>query len=813
MGTFLDIVAPLIAEGFAVLRLKPRKKEPVEERWPTSPVYTQDQLRAAWQPDNNVGVRLGEPSCVAGHYLHAIDMDVRDPGRVGEAHAALAEFIPEFETLPFVISGSGGESRHYFFLTSRPFASKRNLRHSPDKMIDEEGKPHRVWEVDLFGTGRFLVLPPSIHPDTGLAYRWGREFDFGELPYNTFGAPFIDAARVERWAPESLPLGENDDELTELVRSKPLENLSRAEIDGIIGDLMASDWCNGRDPWVTIGQALSHQFEGSDEGLTIFIDLSRGAPTFDERKLRAVWRSFKGHHHPVTFASLIDAVKVVRFTAAAADDHDDVDLSADDDDDGLDGIDELLGRNDEPSGILPLLDWKRLLDLNEAGAIRHGSAHNIELIVRNDERLVGVPRWNEFTLDERYRGEPGFKAFRKRAAKPCRQLTGKVWTLKEPMNGDIWQKKHTTSVRSVISAPKTQGGYGFTMAKDALEDTIKMIAHDHPFHPIKDYLESLQWDGVERIDTLYIRYLGTPDTPYHRAAARLPLIAAVTRIYEPGHKFDYVPILEGSQGIRKSSFVAALGRFWFGELTGDFAEREKMVAKMVGKWVIEIPELSGFHRNEIQDIKAAISAGCDTVRLSYRPDAQDYQRQSVFFGTTNARTYLRDETGNRRFWPVRCLVDTIDTDALIAEIDQVWAEALAVYRAMRLAQPKGMLPLYLADPEAAREATQLQRERMIETPEDELAGAIRVWLDQAIGTGFNDEPEPGAEVIRRNITCGMEIWCEMMGEPKSRYGRAQQLLVNGALAKVSGWEEIEKRHYFKKYDRQRTFVRSGSQGK
>jgi hypothetical protein len=800
----LSAIEPLVEAGFAVHRLRARSKAPLADSWSTAPVQTMADLRRLMRENENIGVRLGEPSKVAGHYLHVIDLDIRDNAKLIEAKAALASFLPEYEALPFVISGSGGESRHFYFLTERPFRSKK-LAHSVEKITDTAGKQHWAYEVELFGTGKQVAMPPSIHPDTGLPYRWGRAIDLGDL---LLGAgPFVGAERVAKWAPEAAPLApDEDEEFGKLVRAQPM-GLTRAEIDKCLAALPLDAWCEDRDGWLTVGMALHHEFEGRIEGQQVWNAFSKqAAGKYDEKDQARVWKSFESSRRPTRMATLIKAAAEARFKDDGY--GDDVDLGEDDD---LDEDDLLGGASNDMTEVRPALEWTSLLDKTEDGGVKP-TPHNVEMIVRHDERIKGVPRLNEFTLNECYRGEPGYKAFSRRRAKPCRQLTGKVWELSDPLNGEIWLKRHTASVRSVISAPRTQGGYGFSPAKEMIEDAIAIAACDSPFHPIKDYLESLVWDGVDRLDTLYIRYLRVADTPYHRATARLPLVAAVTRVYEPGHKWDYVPILEGAQGIRKSTFVAMLGKHWFGELNGDFGEREKMVAKMQGKWILEIPELSGFRRHEVQDIKAAISTNCDTVRLSYRPDAKDYQRQSVFFGTTNDEEYLRDDTGNRRFWPIKCCATEIDTARLGAEVDQLWAEALTIYRRMRVAQPTGTLPLYLTDTKAIVAALEIQESRRVVSVADEIAGQISQWLDGPMTdeAGFELESDPLlGSAPRRNVVCGKMIWCEMMFEPISRYGQDKQQQIGAALKKVPGWFQCSY-HVFPKYGRQRAFRRKGS---
>ena len=234
---------------------------------------------------------------------------------------------------------------------------------------------------------------------------------------------------------------------------------------------------------------------------------------------------------------------------------------------------------------------------------------------------------------------------------------------------------------------------------------------------------------------------------------------------------------------------------------------------MQGKWILELPGASGLGKHEVSIIKAFVSAQTDKVRLAYAHRAVDYQRQCIFIGSTNDSQYLRDSTGGRRFWPVICEVDEIDTDALEREIDQVWAEARAIYRDMRQGKPRGTLPLYVTDAEAKADAHARQEERRVLGLDEELSGDIANWLDKPVGdpTGFeDDEVSVGEGPKRRDIVCSMEIWCEMLGREKSLYYNQmqQQQQIGRALRQLEGWKQAE-RIYTEKYGRQRVFRRIG----
>ena len=330
---------------------------------------------------------------------------------------------------------------------------------------------------------------------------------------------------------------------------------------------------------------------------------------------------------------------------------------------------------------------------------------------------------------------------------------------------------------------------------------------------MREYLTGLTWDGKPRVETLYVDFLHAPDDAYHRSVARLMMTAAVTRIFEPGHKFDFATILEGLQGKRKSTFIEVLGRSWFAELNGEFSDTKMMVELMQGAWIMEIPELTGFSRADVRAIKAFISSRKDRARLAYARRAGEFPRQCIFIGSTNDREYLKDDTGGRRFWPVECRLgpdEEIDTDRLGTEINQLWAEAVVLYQQMRVEKPVGTLPLYLTDPDARRIAARLQESRRVESPDDVLAGKIAEWLDKPVNNGGFDDQEDGSV---RNETCTAQIWTECLGGDPRAFKTTEQAMVNRAMQRVPGWGSDGTQMRFKNYGKQRVFYRGGEAGK
>jgi len=208
---------------------------------------------------------------------------------------------------------------------------------------------------------------------------------------------------------------------------------------------------------------------------------------------------------------------------------------------------------------------------------------------------------------------------------------------------------------------------------------VAMVAHQSAYHPLQDYLLSLKWDGVARVKSLFVDYFGSEDTGYCRDVARSFMVSAVARALNPGCKVDTMLILEGGQGIFKSSFIEELiGLQWYTELTSDIDDA-KTYLNMRGKWVMDFGELSMFRRKESEDIKRFITRLSDTFTPPYGKNSVTLLRTCVFFGSTNRDQYFKDDTGNRRFLPVKCFKEA-DITKLKADRDQLWAEAVQLFR-------------------------------------------------------------------------------------------------------------------------------------
>jgi hypothetical protein len=297
-----------------------------------------------------------------------------------------------------------------------------------------------------------------------------------------------------------------------------------------------------------------------------------------------------------------------------------------------------------------------------------------------------------------------------------------------------------------------------TIGREIVHQAVHLRAQERAFHPIRDYLSEIRWDGTARLDRWLCYYLGAEQSPYAAGIGRMFLIAMVARIFEPGCKADYSLIIEGPQGARKSTACSILGGQWFSDSLPEIQQGKDVAQHLRGKWLIEIAELSALRRSETEILKAFISRPVERFRPPYGREEVIEPRQCIFVGTTNKEAYLRDETGGRRFWPVR--VGQIDTDALTHDRDQLFAEAVNSYRAGVKWWPH----------------QEFEREHVM--PEQETRFETDAW-----------EQEIAAFLAGRTRVGVVEVARSALGIETSKVGTAEQRRIRNVLLRLD-WRPI-----------------------
>ena len=411
-------------------------------------------------------------------------------------------------------------------------------------------------------------------------------------------------------------------------------------------------------------------------------------------------------------------------------------------------------------------NWQTLLELDKSGKVKD-TLNNIANIIRYDPNLKAIV-YNEFKSTIDAVGDLPWKQ-----VKPG-------WSDADLANAKLYFER-------------VYGIWSPTKFKDAL---LAVVSAERLYHPIKEYFSTLQWDGVERLDTLLIDYMGAEDTPYVRAVTRKTLTAAVARIYEPGIKFDSILILNGPQGVGKSTFFSLLGRQWYSDSLSISDMRDKTSAeKLQGYWILELGELAGIKKVDVETVKSFVTRTDDKYRQSYGIMVESHPRTCIIVGSTNSEGgFLRDITGNRRFWPVHVTGTGKHRPWEMESVDQIWAEAIVRYREGEELYLKGSV---------AAEAYVRQQEAM---ESDDREGIVADYLDTLLpddwdnmdlyqrrsflsGSEFGGVPNTGT--MLRERVCIMEIWCECFGKERQNLKRTESYEVESILNKIPGWKRYD----------------------
>ncbi len=428
----------------------------------------------------------------------------------------------------------------------------------------------------------------------------------------------------------------------------------------------------------------------------------------------------------------------------------------------------------------PDADWQKLLELEKNGRIKD-TLDNLVLILDHDPRLA-VIGYNELKSCIDFIGKPGW----------------------DPIKYPSWTDNDISQLRVYLS--NVYGIYSPTKTQDALGRVAAKRRH----HPIRDYLNGLpDWDGEVRVERLLIEYLGAEDTPYTRAITRKTMVAAVARVFIPGIKFDSVLVMDGPQDKGKSTLFNRLaGDEWFNDgLTLTDMQDKSGAEKLQGYWIMEIGELTGMRKSDIDSVKSFISRRDDKYRASYGRVVESHPRQAIIVATVNATGgFLRDPTGNRRFWPVKTPGSTGNHswDLTPEDVRQIWAEALVLW--------KNGEKLFLEG--EIKETASTVQNAALET--DEREGMVRDYLERLLPENWNDMDlferrsfldgsdfgSLQASTVRRVIVSPIEIWAECFGREPSAIRKADSHEIGVMLRKL-GWTSNDLRRRILIYGQQR----------
>lgn len=732
--------------GFALHWLKPKSKMPLNSGWTTGPRLAWRDFLSTYEPGLNVGVRLGLPSEVMGGYLHVIDIDVKgDTKAKTEAERAALVAFPWLEESLTVYSGRGGGSRHAYFISKLPKIQFKKIVSSeqcrvfmpsvaptPKEAQELSGEELKrglrlrpSWEIDLLTTGRQVVLPPSVHPDSGKAYEWGwlagrfqETLKMREVGDVSTGGGAADAPGA------SLPTGSG----------KKQYSFEWVDLDAIgfkpdmRKGIETGEGVSDRSSFLLkICLAMLARERGDDEIISLCTDRDSfwvGQAAFDHagnttsRDRAAYWIETQvlKKAHQIKDDERRQALTILEVGNVG------------------DRVDADLIRS---GAIGDLPNWAKLLDYTQSRPIRlRNTAKNAALILENRfGKFIGR---NDFVLNDFY-------------------LLDTPWAKAgdEVKNDDFIRIKYW-----LIFA------YGYEPSVAIIAEALTELAMRWRYHPLRDWLDGLDWDGVPRAENLWSRYLGCQmDERYQKPVARIFLLAMVRRIYEPGCKFDSMVILEGPQGIGKSMFGSVLaGKEHF--MDGLPPLRDKDAAlNLTGKWLCEFAELAGIAKSDLEETKAFITREVDSLRPPYGRKKENFPRQTVFLGTTNEAEYLKDDTGNRRYLPIR--TTQLDSDALARDRGQIFAEAVHWYR-------WGERQLWLAgEPKELAEAIQDSRRAVSDT--DDMAEALTAWIkanrpERVRNADLFQGPSAPLEAFRKDYHSEKRVGLVML---KAGYERAK----------------------------------------
>jgi predicted P-loop ATPase len=451
-------------------------------------------------------------------------------------------------------------------------------------------------------------------------------------------------ARLYAVSPYQAPAPKPKPTRTARPQAQSIGAGEQARVEDALQVIPADDY----DTWLRVGMAL--HASGEAWARAAWDTWSQRSDKYDAAVQDAKWESFTPNGG-VNLATVFHLAQQYGYTPARP---------------------SMTGGQRQPPGAPPApVDMTPWPD-QDAGATPQPARPAVPLLLNKNDTPKGALGniLSVLTHDPCWQGVLGYNA-----------LSDEVTFLRCPpcyeASGD-WKPRALEDHDDAEIANWLQWNYVIFTATSTVHEAVQAAAHRLTYHPIRDYLCSLAWDKTTRLDTWLTTYCGVEDTPYTRAVARTTLLGAVSRVERPGSKVDTAPVLIGPQGIGKSTTWRVLcGDAWFSDTLPDLHDKDAMQA-LRGKWIIELGELATLHRSEVEVIKRYLSATQDHYRPSYGRRARTFLRQNIFVGSTNKSDIFKDETGNRRFYPITT-TGTCDIGALTAVRDQLWAEALHRY--------------------------------------------------------------------------------------------------------------------------------------
>ncbi len=641
--------------GWAVHFIKPNSKAPVKAGWSGPKRDSIDELYESYQKGMGLGVRLGEASKLNdGGYLANIDIDIKssDPRHKEEALKYVEAKFPELKgKAPIVLTGYGmrvftktaepersgklkasGEETVVFMPTAE--INKRQLMAVAEKKISQKqlDKGYRVrpaWEVEFMSMGKQVVLPPSIHPETKKPYLWVRPLDKGEI----IRVGGISGLKQHTGRPSGV-------RIVQSFKPVPVDLISSTLSDHIVDMILEGEGISDRSSdCFSVCLAMVGAGFSDEEIMSVLTDRSfvLGETAYehtksDRRSVAAAW--IKNYN-----------IKKARETVES----------------------EVSFKNDVIIDVAPLSEEESKAQLQELVKPKSWK----EKLQRTGKNGDGQVKNNIFNVINILSGTYGKELFKEDLFSGYH-----VFGLEVPWGEKIGAEFSDRS--RVLLAEWFSAKWGIDPNPNVLYDAVVALAARNTFHPIKDYLDALQWDGVPRVDTWLKTYMSVTgsDELYLKEASRKFFIAMIERIYKPGCKYDYMLILKGKQGLRKSMALSVIAGEKYYSQTLLTPGHKDSILKMKNKWILEYGELSAM-RADVRELKNFLSTTVDRDRLPFARLAVDYPRQCVFAGSTNEERFLYDDTGNRRYWPVE--VGNVNIEGLKRDRDQLFGEAMWLY--------------------------------------------------------------------------------------------------------------------------------------